>query len=248
MRSRVLVAIPVRNEEATLEEVLRGCAAAGCAVLVVDDASTDRSPEIARRFARVIRHPEPSGYGAALITAFRHALREGVDVLITLDADGQHPPEWIPRFLEALERTGADVVSGSRYHPEAPRVDPPPAERRRINRWITFYLRRFWGLPITDAFCGYKAYTSRALALLRDLDEPGYGMPLEAWLRLACGGARIAEIPVPLLYPDPHRQFPGEIREMWRRWRYYAAVIRKTREKLLVEGKTLVTPEEKRCA
>ncbi len=233
MRPRVLIAIPVRNEEATLEAVLRGCVATGHEVLVVDDASTDRSPEIARQFARVIRHPEPSGYGAALRTAFRHALREGVNVLITLDADGQHPPEWIPRFLEALERTGADVVSGSRYHPRSPRVDTPPPERRKVNRWITFYLRRFWRLPITDAFCGYKAYTPRALALLQDLEEPGYGMPLEAWLRLSCGGARIAEIPVPLLYPQPQRQFPGEIRQMWLRWHYYAAVIRKTREALL---------------
>ncbi len=237
---RILIALPVRNEARTLESVLRGCARWGLPILVVDDASTDESGALARRFAHVIRHPQPMGYGAALRTAFRYAIAQEVDVLITLDADGQHPPEWIPRFLDALRRTGADVVSGSRYHPEAPRMDAPPPERRRINRWITFYLRRCWGLPITDAFCGYKAYTRRALEVLQHVEEPGYAMPLEAWLRLADACVRVVELPVPLLYPQPHRQFPEAIREMWNRWHYYTRTLRNTRDR--IQSRALTQP------
>lgn len=227
---QIWIAIPVHNEAPTLESVLRGCSTWGYPLLVVNDGSTDASPEIAQRYAHVLHHPRPLGYGHALRTAFQFAYTHHIDVLITLDADGQHPPQWIPKFLHTLQKTNAWVVSGSRYHPQSPSLHTPPPDRRRINRWITYYLRRFWDLPITDAFCGYKAYTLQALSILKDIQENGYAMPLEAWIRLACAHAPIVEIPVPLLYPNPERQFPQNIQTMWDRWRYYVSTLRRIRD------------------
>src|SRR5215210_7393292 len=112
---RLLTAIPVYNEEAHLEPVLTEVLRHAADVLVVDDGSTDGTPERLRRFpqVQVIRHPRNRGYGAGLRSAFRHALDGGYDGLITLDCDGQHEPARIPTLAAPLEE--ADIVSGSRY-------------------------------------------------------------------------------------------------------------------------------------
>ncbi|MDR7567921.1 MAG: glycosyltransferase family 2 protein, partial [Armatimonadota bacterium] len=116
---RVLIVMPLYNEEQTLEGVLRAVRwyAPAADVLVVDDGSTDRSPEILARFpeVRVVRHPENRGYGASLITGFRYALEHGYDAVVTMDCDEQHEPYLIPDLVSALE--GVDIVSGSRYLP-----------------------------------------------------------------------------------------------------------------------------------
>ncbi len=84
-------------------------------VLVVDDGSTDRTPELLRAFPTVqtIRHPRNLGYGAGLRTAFQQTISGGYDGLVTLDCDGQHEPSRIPLLAEPLSE--ADIVSGSRY-------------------------------------------------------------------------------------------------------------------------------------
>ena len=155
-------------------------------MLVVDDGSTDGTSELlaARTDIHLITHPTNVGYGAALRSAFDFAIRGGYDILVTIDCDGQHQPQLIPKFVETCQDDDVDIVSGSRYLRRFPGDSDPPEQRRRINQIITAEVNRRLGLSLTDAFCGFKAYHVPALAKI-ELTETGYAMPLELWVRAA---------------------------------------------------------------
>jgi len=221
---RTLTALPVYNEATHVCPVLDEVARYAADILVVDDGSTDRTPELlaARHDIRRIRHETNRGYGAALKTAFDYAIRNGYDVLVTIDCDGQHEPQRIGQLVAACR--DADIVSGSRYLWNEEHSRQAPAERRQINTQITRELNERLGLTLTDAFCGFKAYRVPALARLR-ITEPGYGMPLELWVQAVHHGLRIVEIPVPLIYLDEERSFGGSLDDGRKRLEYYHGVL-----------------------
>jgi dolichol-phosphate mannosyltransferase len=220
----VLTAIPVYNEERHLETVLHEVRRYNPRILVVNDGSTDRTPELLARQEgiQVITHPHNRGYGAALISAFAYALEQEIDVLVTMDCDGQHEPARIPVLLEAIH--DADIVSGSRYLRDFRQDTVAPQDRRQINGQITRELNERFGLQLTDAFCGFKAYRAGALARLR-ITETGWGMPLQLWVQAACLGLRIKEVGVPRVYLDPNRAFGGVLDDPQERLSYYRRVI-----------------------
>ena len=221
---RVLTAIPVYNEERHLLGVLREVRRYCSNVLVVNDGSSDRTAELLAQEpdVRVITHPANRGYGAALISAFACAVQESVDVLVTMDCDGQHEPARIPVLLEAIH--DADIVSGSRYLRSFRQNTLPPQDRLQINRQITADLNERFGLHLSDAFCGFKAYRTEALAGLR-ITETGWGMPLQLWVQAARLGLRIKEVAVPRVYLDPKRAFGGVLNDAEERLAYYRRVI-----------------------
>ncbi len=226
---KVLTAIPVYNEERHLEHVLREVRRYSPNILVVNDGSTDRTSELLRRksgrgrkYVKVITHARNSGYGAALISAFTYTLERDFDILVTMDCDGQHEPERIPVLQEAID--DADMVSGSRYLRDFHQDTAPPEDRRHINRIITAELNEQFGLRLTDAFCGFKAYRREALHRLH-ITEPGWGMPLQLWVQAAQAGLRIKEVGVPRVYLDPHRAFGGMLNDAGERLAYYRQVI-----------------------
>ena len=224
MPNRTLTAVPVYNEVRHVAPVLAGALAYSREVLVVDDGSTDGTAELltARDDIHLIRHSRNLGYGAALKSAFGYAVERGYDVLVTIDCDGQHQPRLIPRFVDACR--AADVVSGSRYLNRFPGDSLPPEDRRRINWIITDEVNRRLGLNLTDAFCGFKAYRVAALDGLR-LDESGYAMPLEFWVRAVKRKLRIVELPVPLIYLDESRSFGGSLDQAATRLDVYREVL-----------------------
>jgi dolichol-phosphate mannosyltransferase len=171
---------------------------------------------------RVETHAKNRGYGAALITAFDYAARNGYQTIVTIDCDGQHQPCRIPRFVAACE--SADIVSGSRYLEQFAGDSQPPAERRRLNQIITAELNDRLGLSLTDAFCGFKAYRVAAVARLA-LTEPGYAMPIELWVQAVHAGLRIQELPVPLIYLEEERSFGGSLDDAQRRLAYYRTIL-----------------------
>ena len=156
---RILAVIPAYNESQTIAEVLRDTSRFVDGIIVVDDGSTDRTAEIARTHgALVVRHVINRGLGAAIGTGFEMAKRLSADVVVTLDADGQHDPSEIPKFISAIVGN-ADVVIGSRvlnwrdmpWHRKCATV---------IGNLVTFFLFGAW---VTDSQSGFRAFTSFAL-------------------------------------------------------------------------------------
>jgi dolichol-phosphate mannosyltransferase len=221
---KTLTAIPVYNEERHLEAVLREVRRYSPEILVVNDGSTDRTADLLARHSdlHVITHEKNRGYGAALISAFEYAVKQGYDVLVTMDCDGQHEPSRIPVLLEALD--DADIVSGSRYLRDFRQNTPTPQDRQQINRLVTEELNARFGLRLTDAFCGFKAYRVEALSRLH-ISETGWGMPLQLWVRVARRGLRVKEVGVPRLYLDANRAFGGVLDDADERLAYYRRVI-----------------------
>lgn len=221
---RLLTAIPVFNEDAHLEPVLTEVLRHAGDVLVVDDGSTDRTPDLLRGFpgVQVVRHPTNLGYGAGLRSAFGRAIEAGYDGLVTLDCDGQHEPSLIPEVAARLDE--ADLVSGSRYLKVFDPSQTPPEERRRINAEVTRWLMECLGLKLTDAFCGFKAYRTSALRMF-DVTDDGYAMPLQVWVQAVEHGLKVVEVPVPLIYLDESRAFGGSLDDAGYRLNHYRKVF-----------------------
>jgi len=221
---RWLTAVPVYNEARHVREVLARIRRYSPDILVINDGSTDGTAELLDAEPGLLRvnHPANRGYGAALISAFAFALDHGYEVLVTMDCDGQHEPARIPVLLEAIH--DCDIVSGSRYYRDFRQDTPAPSDRRFINATVTREINARYGLILTDAFCGFKAYRRSALEQLR-ITESGWGMPLQLWVQAARLGLRVKEIGVPRLYLDPNRAFGGVMNDPAQRLAYYRGVL-----------------------
>ncbi len=226
MQTKFLTALPVYNEASTVNEVLDEVVRHCDNVLVIDDGSTDGTAGLlaARNDISVVTHDPNRGYGGALVTAFDYSIENDFDVLVTIDCDGQHEPQRIQQFVAACENTGADVVSGSRYLKAFKSDTPPPAQRRKINHEVTAVINKRLGFDLTDAFCGFKAYRTDALAKL-ELKETGYAMPLELWVQAAFQKLSVVEVAVPLIYLDESRSFGGNLDDGATRLKYYLEVL-----------------------
>ena len=228
---RILVGIPVFNEVEYVERVLSEVARFTDEIAVVDDGSNDGSREILQGLkseglvGHLIEHSENLGYGRGLIDLIELARSEDYEGLVTLDCDEQHQPSQIPEFIQSLEACDCDIISGTRY-PAKPidGQDPPPEDRLKINREITAEINELTGYNLTDSFCGFKAYGRRALESLH-LNEPGYGMPLELWIKAAKTGLKVEEIPVHRIYRDRTRSFGSGLDIPDERLSYYKQVI-----------------------
>jgi len=193
---RMLVLLPCFNEEgrigAVVRDVRRGFPAAD--VLVVDDASDDRSPgEAAEAGARVLRHGCNLGYGVALETGYFFAQLHGYDVLVQMDSDGQHRPDQIPILLSALDGESCDLVIGSRYGTGG----AGPAWIRRVgHRIFAGLVLLLTRMRLTDPTSGFQALNARALRLFAGgffpCDYPDSDVILMAYM----AGLRIREVPV----------------------------------------------------
>lgn len=197
---RVAALIPAYQAAAHLGEVLLGLAdlPEPPAVLVVDDGSRDATAEVARQFgARVHSFAANRGKGAALLAGFE--LLRDHDAVVTLDADGQHPPECLPAFVAAAE-AGADLVVGRRE-----RTPDMPPLRRFANAFSSGWASRIAGQPIADSQCGYRLY--RRAVLERTPVSPGrFEFETEIAVRAARLGFRLGEVAIPTVYAQEQSQ------------------------------------------
>jgi dolichol-phosphate mannosyltransferase len=200
----VWVVVPTYNEAPNIVDILRRIRAAVpySTILVVDDASPDRTGDLAEKIGaelgglEVLRRPEKSGLGSAYRDGFRYALDRGADALVEIDADGSHDPAVVPALL-ANVANGADLAIGSRYVPGG--VIPEwTAARRWLSRWGNRYVAGMLGLGVNDNTSGFRAYGA-ALVKRIDLDAvraEGYGFQIEMTYRAVRLGARVVEFPI----------------------------------------------------
>ena len=207
MGHKILIIIPAYNEELTIGSVVALAKKYG-EVLVVDDGSGDRTHEIAKKAgATVLRHEANRGKGNAIKTGFEYALAKGYDVIVCIDADGQHDPDEIPLVLEPIIKDEADLVIGSRYLNGAHKNIP---FYRRIGLGIlNLTMNMASKVRVTDSQSGFRALNRKALESL-SLNFSGYNVESEMIAELSEKGLRIKEVPINVRYdvPNRHKKHP----------------------------------------
>jgi len=192
----VIAGIPAYNEEKTIAKVVILTKKYVDKVIVVDDGSEDMTAEIARALgAEVIKHKENMGYGAALRTMFHKAREENADILVILDADGQHDPREIPRLIEPIMRGEADIVVGSRF---LGRTDVRKYRALGV-KMITKATNILAGTNLSDAQSGFRAYNKKAIQLIRPTED-GMGVSVEILIQAIDRNLRIKEVPITIRY------------------------------------------------
>lgn len=198
----MIVALPALNEARRLPGVLEAIARAvpGAEIVVVDDGSSDDTARVAEAHgARALRHPFNLGYGAALQTAYKYAVERGADLLVQLDADGQHDPGDIPALAAPVARGECDVAIGSRF------VAPSGYEMGRargVGRALFAWLGRLAGVRVTDPTSGFQALSRRTLELYVGEFFPHDYPDVDVLVAAARRGLVIREVPV-TMRPSP---------------------------------------------
>jgi glycosyltransferase involved in cell wall biosynthesis len=196
--------IPAFNESKVIERVIvevRQYAPPGI-IIVVDDASSDDTAEVAERAkAIVLRHPLNRGQGASLQTGFDAARLLGADVVVTFDADGQHSPADVHGLLEALQSNNAEVALGSRFLTQ----NSIPAGRRFVLSMGILFTRAISRISVTDTHNGLRAIRARVLDKLR-VREDRMAHASELLDLIALEHIPFVEVPCTVRYSDYSRQ------------------------------------------
>jgi glycosyltransferase involved in cell wall biosynthesis len=197
---RVAVLVPAYQAAAHLGEVLLRIQALADPpdVLVVNDGSRDATEQVARMYGvPVLSFAGNRGKGHALLAGF--AALTDYDAVITIDADGQHPPECVPTFVAAAE-AGADVVLGRRRFEGG-----MPPVRRLANAVSSQWASGLAGQTISDSQCGYRLYRREVIAIVPV--TPGrYELESEMAVRSARLGFRVREVEIPTVYGTEQSQ------------------------------------------
>lgn len=194
---KTIVAIPAYNVEGFITDVVLKARRFADEVIVVDDGSCDGTSEAAADAgALVVKHGVNQGAGGATKSCFKQARRRGAHILATVDGDGQHDPDDIPRLLAPILSRQADVVIGSRF---LGRKSNMPAYRRFGNGVITFLYNFGSKVKVSDAQSCFRAYGEKALHSL-NVTERGFGFSVELLEQARQRGLTISEVPISCIY------------------------------------------------
>jgi dolichol-phosphate mannosyltransferase len=198
---KVVVCLPTYNERENLERMLCALAEKGVSVLVIDDNSPDGTGELADRLAaelgnvEVLHRQRKEGLGPAYLAGFRHALENGAELVLEMDADFSHDPDDLPRLI--AQAAEADLVLGSRYV-DGGSVVNWGAVRRFVSAGGSWYARVLLGVGVHDLTGGFKCFRREVLETL-DLEEitsRGYAFQIETTYRALRAGFRVVEVPI----------------------------------------------------
>ena len=194
-KSLIIVGMPAYNEEKYIGSVVLKARQFADEVVVVDDGSFDRTAEVARLAgATVVQHERNSGYGATVQSVLAEAKKRNPDVLVLLDADGQHDPEEISVLIKAVS-DGADVVVGSRKL----KSEDIPAYRKFGQKVIAFFTRVLSRSTLSDTESGFRAFSRQAVKVLEP-KERGMAISAETISEATARGLKVAEVPISAIY------------------------------------------------
>jgi glycosyltransferase involved in cell wall biosynthesis len=197
--AKIMVCIPAFNAAKNIGQVIDKAKRYAHEVVVYDDGSVDRTNEIVKDAgATLIRHPINKGYGAAIKKLFRLAREKNADIMVTLDSDGQHDPDYIPSLIKPISNDGFDMVIGSRFLSEEGEKKVPRYRSLGI-RTITKFAKAISFSNLTDAQSGFRAYSKDAIAKI-NLFEEGMSVSAEILLRAKENGLSVKEVPVTIDY------------------------------------------------
>jgi len=227
--ARILVIIPTYDEAENLPRIVPRVLEqdARIEVLVVDDGSPDGTGRIAEEIAarnprvNVLHRQGKEGLGRAYLAGFEHALARGFDVVFEMDADFSHPPEALPKLIEAFQN--ADVVIGSRYVDGRVTVSNWPMSRLLISYFGSLYARFITGMPVRDGTGGFNGWTREVLQAvgLERVQSNGYAFQIELKFRAFRAGFRLVELPILFTERDTGESKMSKkiVREaVWRVW------------------------------
>lgn len=194
--SKVAVLLPAYNEEVSIASMILLSLQYADEVIVIDDGSSDRTSEVSRLAgATVLSHTTNKGKGAALKTGFKYA--QDYDIIVTIDADGQHNPSEIPDVIKPIMEDRADIVNGSRYIAGKDTTTPT---YRRVGQTVldnATYLAS--GVKLTDTQSGFRAFSSKSVEYF-NFDPNGFGIESDMLIEASVNKLRIVEVEITVRY------------------------------------------------
>jgi glycosyltransferase involved in cell wall biosynthesis len=191
-----VIVIPAYQAAATIREIVSRTHATlpSAEIIVVDDGSTDSTGDEGRKGTILLTHPRNRGKGTALRDGIGEAIARDPGVLVTIDADGQHPPEEIPRLLRPIAEGRADLVLGARKRDHAMPIS------RRFTNWLSATLAsRIGGQPVHDAQTGFRAFTREVAQSVQPVGDR-YEYEANFLLDALRAGYRVASVEIPTIY------------------------------------------------
>ena len=198
MKKKIFAVIPAYNEEKQISRVVKKTKKYVNNVVVVDDGSKDKTKDTAKKSkAIVLRHLVNLGKGATLKTGCDYALKNNADIVIAIDADAQHNPNEIPKFLKNLKKYDV-VIAYRKLNKNMPFI--LKFGNLFINKTINF----LYGIKIKDSQCGYRAFTAKAYKKLR-WKASDYSMESEMIAKIGKYKLSYKEIPIETIYSDKYK-------------------------------------------
>ena len=194
----LVVVMPAFHEAERVGDTVRAVLQFCPKVVVVDDGSNDGTAEVAESAgADVVVHEENQGKGIALKTGFARALELGAELIATIDADGQHDPADLSKFVEEFKRQNVDVLVGNRMRANR----NMPWIRRRTNQVMSWLLSKMMRQSVPDTQNGYRMYRTKVLPYIHTQSK-GFAAESEQLLYLADQGLKIGSVSVRTIYSD----------------------------------------------
>ena len=195
---KILVLIPAFNAEKTISSLIHQISAfiPTKDILVVDDGSTDRTYQLAKESgANCLQHQKNKGKGEALKTGFEYAVEQGYSGVITLDADLQHDPKFIPEFIKEAQKSTSDVLVGTRYI----ELKTMPFSRWLTNNVTSIIVSILGDTKVRDSQSGYRYISTEVLKAVK-LSTRKYELESEILIKAGRKGFKIAPVPISTIY------------------------------------------------
>ncbi|SDN98045.1 hypothetical protein SAMN04488516_11428 [Desulfonauticus submarinus] len=199
---KILILIPVYNHVQTLRKIVQQTLEIHSEVLVVDDGSTDGSGSSVKDLnIHFIRHTKNQGKGAAILTGLKKAIQLGATHIITIDADGQHSPKDIPKFIKAIQQNPFSIIVGVRNFEQKTIPKLSRFGKAFSNFW--FYVQT--GEKVKDIQSGFRAYP---IAIFKSISlwTKRYAFEIEILVKAKWAGIKIIEIPINVFYPPASKR------------------------------------------